>query len=58
MCGGKRSPRGHLLGVSLTCTNKHKRSCYLLFSLSLVYNELHSVCGWHCNAISRHFHCA
>ena len=25
------------------CTNKHKRCCYLSFSLSLVYNELRNV---------------
>jgi len=31
-----RSPCGHLLKVSVTCTNKHKRCCYLPFSLSLV----------------------
>ena len=28
----------------MTCTNKHKRCCYLLLSLSLVYNELRNIC--------------
>jgi len=37
-----RSHCGHLLEVLLTCTNKHKRYCYLPFSLALVCNELHS----------------
>jgi len=52
-----RSHCGHLLEVLLTCTSKHKRCCYLPFSLPLAYNELHSVCRWHCNAVSGHFHC-
>jgi len=25
--------------------------------LSQVYNELHNICGWHCNVLSGHFHC-
>jgi len=37
----------HLLKVSVTCTNKHKCCCYLPFYLSVVYNELHNVYGWH-----------
>jgi len=48
---------GHLLKASVTCTNKNKRCCYLPFSLSLVYSELHNVYGWHCNVFSGHFHC-
>ena len=52
-----RSHCGPLLKASATCTNKHKSCCYLPCSLSLVYNELHNVCGWHCNACSGHFHC-
>ena len=34
---------GHLLKVSVTCINNHKRCCYPPFSLSLVYNDLHNV---------------
>jgi len=32
----------------VTCTNKHKRCCYLPFSLSLVYNELRNVLALQC----------
>jgi len=35
---------GHLLEVSLTCTNTTNVAALSRF-LSLVYNELHSVCG-------------
>jgi len=46
-----RSPRGHLLGVSLTCTNKHKGCCYLLFFVS----GLQCVAQWLCLALQRSF---
>jgi len=48
---------GYLLKLSVTYTVKHKRCCYLPFSVSLVYNELYNVYGWDCNAFSGHFHC-
>ena len=46
-----RSPCGHLLKVSVTCTNKHKRCCYLPFSLSLVLTS----CTMSMVGIATHF---
>jgi len=47
---------GHLLKVSVTCTNKQIPALLLspvFFVWFLI--SLHSVYGWHCNAFSRHF---
>ena len=43
----------------MTCTNKRQHCCYLLFSMSLVFNEF-AKCLWlalQWNAFSGHFHC-